>query len=182
MHLSSLFTWPFRVMPPKLTGKALLERWKTFIEEHKSAPTETGGAGHALARCTRDKLAAGHLSRSEIAELNRLKGEVTRASSTNSGDAHPAVASGVGAKPGAASHCDSGDAHPAASWLESAPFLAGAIAMSLAHFLFQYQAGTAVMHILRRCKQKRIAVMHILRRVHLIECSARCAPFFSCLT
>ena len=102
-------------MPPKLTGKALLERWKTFIEEHKSAPTETDGAGHALARCTRDKLAAGHLSRSEIAELNRLKGEVTRASSTNSGDAHPAVASAVGAKPGAASRCDSGVKQSAAA-------------------------------------------------------------------
>ena len=126
-------------MPPKLTGKDVLERWRSFIKEHKTAPVESGGAGHALAECTRRKLAAGHLSRSEIAELNRLKGEVTRASSTNSGDAHHAVASGVGAEPGAASHCDSGDAHPAASWLESGPFLAGAIAMSLAHFVLQYQ-------------------------------------------
>ena len=102
-------------MPPKLTGKALLERWKASSDEHKSAPTETGGAGHALPRCTRDKLAAGHLSRSEIAELNRLEGEVTRGSSTNSGDSHPAVASGVGAKPGAASRCDSGAEQPAAA-------------------------------------------------------------------
>jgi hypothetical protein len=95
-------------MPPKLTGKALLERWRTFISEHKAAPVECGGAGHALAVITRQKLTAGHLSRSEIAELNRLKGDASRASSTNSGDAHPAVASGVGAAPGAAGRCDSG--------------------------------------------------------------------------
>jgi hypothetical protein len=95
-------------MPPKLTGKALLERWRTFISEHKAAPVECGGAGHALAVITRQKLTAGHLSRSEIAELNRLKGDASRASSTNSGDAPPAVASGVGAAPGAAGRCDSG--------------------------------------------------------------------------
>ena len=107
-------TRPLRVMPPKLTGKALLERWRTFIEEHKSAPTESGGAGLALARCTREKLAAGQLSKYEIAELNRLKGEACRSSSTNSGDAHPAVAPGVGAEHGAAApHWSSGGAHPA---------------------------------------------------------------------
>ena len=60
-------------MPPKITGEVLLERWRTFITEHKTAPTESGGVGHALARLTREKLAAGHLSRSEIAELNALK-------------------------------------------------------------------------------------------------------------
>ena len=68
--------------------------------EHKTAPVESGGAGHALAECTRRKLAAGHLSRSEIAELNRLKGEASRASSTNSDEAHPAAAPGVGAEHG----------------------------------------------------------------------------------
>ena len=89
---------PSRVMPPKITGKALLERWRTFIAEHKATPVESGGVGHALAVLTRQKLAAGHLSRSEIAELNRLK-RVSRASSTNSGDAHPAVAVAVAAEP-----------------------------------------------------------------------------------
>ena len=87
-------------MPPKLTGKDVLERWRSFIKEHKTAPVESGGAGHALAECTRRKLAAGHLSRSEIAELNRLKGEASRASSTNSDEAHPAAAPGVGAEHG----------------------------------------------------------------------------------
>jgi hypothetical protein len=71
-------------MPPKITGKAILERWRTFIAENKTTPAESGGAGHALAVVTRQKLAAGHLSRSEIAELNRLKREA-------SGDSHPAV-------------------------------------------------------------------------------------------
>ena len=111
---ATFFIRPLRVMPPKLTGKALLERWRTFIAEHKTAPVESGGAGHALAAFTRQKLAAGHLSRSEIAELNRLKGEASRASSTNSGDAHPAVAPGVGAEHGAAGRCDSGVEQPAA--------------------------------------------------------------------
>jgi len=60
-------------MPPKITGEVLLERWRTFITEHNTAPTESDGVGHALARLTRNKLAAGHLSRSEIAELNALK-------------------------------------------------------------------------------------------------------------
>jgi hypothetical protein len=78
-------------MPPKITGKALLERWRTFIAEHKTAPVESGGAGHALAVLTRQKLAAGHLSKSEIAQLKRLKGEASRASGANSGDAHPAA-------------------------------------------------------------------------------------------
>ena len=82
---------PSRVMPPKILGKAILERWRTFIAEHKTAPVESGGAGHALAVLTRQKLAAGHFSRSEIAELNRLKREASRASSTNSGDAHLAA-------------------------------------------------------------------------------------------
>ena len=98
-------------MPPKITGKAILERWRTFIAEHKTIPVESGGAGHALAVFTRQKLAAGHFSRSEVAELNRLKGEAARASSTNSGDAHPAVAPGVGAEHGAAG--DSGVLQPA---------------------------------------------------------------------
>ena len=89
---------PSRVMPPKITGKALLERWRTFIAEHKATPVESGAVGHALAVLTRQKLAAGHLSRSEIAELNRLK-RASRASSTNSGDAHPAVAVAVAAEP-----------------------------------------------------------------------------------
>ena len=89
---------PSRVMPPKITGKALLERWRTFIAEHKATPVESGGVGHALAVLTRQKLAAGHLSRSEIAELNRLKREASRVSSTNSGDAHPAVALAVAAE------------------------------------------------------------------------------------
>jgi hypothetical protein len=104
-------------MPPKITGTLLLERWRTFIFEHKAAPVEYGGAGHALAVATRQKLAAGHLSISEIAELNLLKGEALKASKTNSGDTHPAAVSGVGAQPGAGSSCDSGvqqsgDAHP----------------------------------------------------------------------
>jgi hypothetical protein len=91
----------------------LLEQWKAFIEEHNSAPTERG-SGHALARCTRQKLAAGHLSVSEITELNRLKGEASRASNTN----HPAVVSGVGTQPGVGSRChssveQSGGVHPA---------------------------------------------------------------------
>jgi len=99
-------------MAPKLKGKKLLERWRSFITEHKAAPVECGGVGHALAVVTRQKLAAGHLSRSAIAELKRLKGAASRASSTNGGDAHPAVASGVGAEPGAASRCDSGVEQP----------------------------------------------------------------------
>ena len=66
---------PCRVMPPKILGKAILERWRTFIAEHKTTPVESGGAGHALAVLTRQKLAAGHFSRSEIAELNRLQRE-----------------------------------------------------------------------------------------------------------
>ena len=99
-------------MPPKITGKAILERWRTFIAEHKTTPVESGGAGHALAVFTRQKLAAGHLSTSEIAELNRLKREASRASRTNSGDAHPAVVPGVGAEHGAAG--DSGVEQPAA--------------------------------------------------------------------
>ena len=99
-------------MPPKIIGKAILERWRTFIAEHKTTPVESSGAGHALAVLTRQKLAAGHLSRSEIAELNRLKREASRASSTNSGDAHPAVATGVGAEHGAAG--DSGVEQPVA--------------------------------------------------------------------
>ena len=77
-----------------------MERWKTFITEHKTAPAESGGVGHALAAVTRQKLAAGHLSRSEIAELNRLK-NASRANSSNSGDAHPAVAPDVGTEHGA---------------------------------------------------------------------------------
>jgi hypothetical protein len=76
-----------RIMPPKITGKALLERWRTFIAEHKTAPVESGGAGHALAVITRQKLADGHLSKSEIAQLKRLKKEASRASGANSGDA-----------------------------------------------------------------------------------------------
>ena len=64
---------PSRVMPPKITGRAILERWRTFIAEHRAIPAERSGAGHALAVLTRQKLAAGHLSKSEIAELNRLK-------------------------------------------------------------------------------------------------------------
>ena len=40
---------------------------------------------------TRQKLADGHLSKSEIAQLKRLKGEASRASGANSGDAHPAA-------------------------------------------------------------------------------------------
>ena len=107
LFLQSLFL----VMPPKITGKALLERWRTFIAEHKATPVESGGVGHALAVLTRQKLVAGHLSRSEIAELNRLK-RASRASSTNSGDAHPAVALAVGAEQGAAG--DSGVEQPAA--------------------------------------------------------------------
>ena len=99
-------------MPPNITGKAILERWRTFIAEHKTTPAESDGAGHALAVFTRQKLAAGHLSRSEIAELNRLKREASRASSTNSGDAHLAVAPGVGAEHGAAD--DSGVEQPIA--------------------------------------------------------------------
>jgi len=87
-------------MPPKITGKVLIERWRTFITEHKTAPAESGGVGHALAAFTRQKLAAGHLSRSEIAELNRLKNASTEKSS-NSGDAHPAVAPDVGTEHGA---------------------------------------------------------------------------------
>ena len=98
-------------MPPKITGKALLERWRTFIAEHKATPVESGGVGHALAMLTRQKLAAGHLSRSEIAELNRLKREASRADSANSGDAHPAVALVVGAEHGGA---DDGLEQPAA--------------------------------------------------------------------
>ena len=103
-------------MPPKVTGTVLLERWRTFISEHKATPVENGGAGHTLAVATRQKLAAGHLSISEIAELNRLKDEASKASKTNSGDTHPAAVSGVGAQPGAGSSCDSGaqqsgDAH-----------------------------------------------------------------------
>ena len=82
-------------MPPKITGKVLVERWRTFITEHNSDPAESGGVGHALAAFTRQKLAAGHLSRSEIAELNRLK-HALGANSSNSGDAHPAVAPDVG--------------------------------------------------------------------------------------
>ena len=101
---------PSRIMPPKITGNEILERWRTFIAEHKTTPVESGGAGHALAIFTRQKLAAGHLSKSEIAELNRLKREASRASSTNNGDAHPAVAPGVGAEYGAAG--DSGVEQP----------------------------------------------------------------------
>ena len=100
------------LMCPKITGKARLERWRTFIAEHTTTAIESGGAGHVLAIFTRQKLAAGHLSRSEIAELNRLKREASRASSTNSADAHPAVAPGVGAEHGAAD--DSGVEQPVA--------------------------------------------------------------------
>ena len=88
-------------MPPKLTGKVLVERWRAYITEHKTAPVESGGVGHALAALTRQKLAAGHLGKSETAELNRFK-NASKANSSNSGDAHPAVAPDVGTEHGAA--------------------------------------------------------------------------------
>ena len=56
-----------------ISGEVLLERWRAFIEKHKKAPTESGGVGHALAALTRNKLAAGHLTKSEITELDGLK-------------------------------------------------------------------------------------------------------------
>ena len=46
------------------------------MDEHQAVPLENGGAGHALARATRDKEAAGHFSRAETRELARLRATV----------------------------------------------------------------------------------------------------------
>ena len=60
-------------MAPKLTGAQILEQWRQFISEHGLIPRENGGPGHKLAVLTRQKRAAGHLSREEEREIDRLK-------------------------------------------------------------------------------------------------------------
>ena len=60
-------------MPPKLTGAQILEQWRRFISEHGLIPCENGGPGHKLAMLTRQKRAAGHLSRKEEREIDRLR-------------------------------------------------------------------------------------------------------------
>ena len=46
------------------------------MDEQQAIPLENGGAGHALARATRQKMAAGHFSRAETRELARLRATV----------------------------------------------------------------------------------------------------------
>ena len=75
---------------------------KAFIAEHRTIPLESGGARHALAVFTKQKLAVGHFSRSEIAKLNCIKREPSGASTTNTGDAHLVIPLGVGIEHGAA--------------------------------------------------------------------------------
>ena len=78
MWLSSLLgelrpTLRSHVMPPTLTGDQILEQWQRVVSEHGLIPREHGGLGHKLAMITRQKRAAGHLSRKVEREIDRLK-------------------------------------------------------------------------------------------------------------
>ena len=64
------------VMPPKVACTQILADWRKYLDEHQAIPLENGGAGHALAMATRRKMVAGHFSRAETRELQRLRATV----------------------------------------------------------------------------------------------------------